>query len=431
MNKLALTTALATIAALTATPAAAQYTKGSDSRPIVVEVPNKTTAEDTKQKQQPQAPADPNAIKLSKKASKAIIELQKAVQANDAANIPAKLAAAQAVAETPEDRYAIGRLQLNVAQAAKNTEAAVLAADYLASANYLPKDKVAGLYNSLGIDFFNTKNTARATQMFQKALTIDPSNAESMRLLAETQNASGNSADAVATFQKAMQQAAATGQKLPEEAYKRAVSTAYGAKSPVAVDLGRHWVTAYPNADSWHNAVAIYRNMMRPEVESTLDLLRLLRAVNALQTSGDYTLFATAAAEQGNYAEAKSVIDEGLAANKIDRNSALARDIINGLKSKPMASAAEIEAAAKNAKTPASMIVVGNRFYGSGNYARAAELYRAAAAAGGNTGLANLHLGMALARSGDKAGAATALNAVTGDYAGVAKYWLLYVNKAG
>ena len=429
MNKLALTTALATIAALSAAPAAAQYTKGADSRPIVVEVPNKTTAEDTKRK--PEAPADPNAIKLSKKASKAIIELQKAVQANDAATIPAKLAAAQAVAETPADRYAIGRLQLNVAQAAKNTEAAVLAADYLASANYLPKEKVAGLYNSLGIDFFNAKNTARATQMFQKALTVDPNNAESMRLLAETQNASGNSADAVATFQKAMQQASATGQKLPEEAYKRAVSTAYGAKSPAAVDLSRHWVTAYPNADSWHNAVAIYRNMMSPEVESTLDLLRLLRAVNALQTSGDYTLYATAAAEQGNFAEAQSVINEGLANKKIDSSSSLARDIINGLKSKPQATIAEIEVAAKNAKTPASMIVVGNRFYGSGNYARAAELYRSAAAAGGNASLANLHLGMALARSGDKAGAAAALNAVTGNYAGVAKYWLLYVNQSG
>jgi hypothetical protein len=34
---------------------------------------------------------------------------------------------------------------------------------------------------------------------------------------------------------------------------------------------------------------------------------------------------------------------------------------------------------------------------------------------------------MALAQSGDKAGAATALNAVTGQYGDVAKFWLLYV----
>jgi hypothetical protein len=46
-------------------------------------------------------------------------------------------------------------------------------------------------------------------------------------------------------------------------------------------------------------------------------------------------------------------------------------------------------------------------------------------------GLANLHIGMALARAGDKAGATTALNAVTGPRADVAKFWLTYVNQRG
>ncbi|MEO7564766.1 MAG: tetratricopeptide repeat protein [Sphingomicrobium sp.] len=421
MNKLALTTAVATIAAVSATPAAAQYVPGRDSRPIVVQVPNRYKADDVKP--EPEKPG----IKLSKKASKAIIELQTAVKANDVATIPAKLAAAQAVAETAEDRYAIGTMQLNVAQASKNSEAAVLAADYISSANYLPKNQIAGLYNNLGIDFFNAKNTPRATAMFQKALALDPNNAESLRLLGETQNSSGNPADAVASFQKAMQQAAASGQKLPEQAYERAVSVAYGAKSPSAVDIGRQWVAAYPSAKSWSNAIAIYRNMMHPDVEGTLDLLRLMRAANALQNSVDYTLFATAASEQGNFNEAHSVIDEGLANKKLDPASALARDIIKGLKSKPMATPADLEAAARTAKTGRSMITVGSRFYGAGDYARAATLYRSAIAAGGDPGLANLHLGMAIARSGDKAGASAALSAVTGEYAPIAKYWLLLV----
>lgn len=424
MNKLALTTALATIAALTATSASAQYTKGADSRPVVVERPDPTKPAEEK-------PVEQTGIKLSKKASKAIIALQTAVKANDVAAIPEKLAAAQAVAETAEDRYAIGTMQLNVAQAAKNSEAAVTAVDYIASANYLPKKQIAGLYNGLGIDFFNAKNTPRATAMFQKALAADPNNAESLRLLGETQNASGSSADAVATFQKAMQQAAASGQKLPEEAYQRAVSIAYGAKSPAAVELSRQWVAAYPGANSWSNAVAVYRNMMRPELEGTLDLLRLMRAAGALQNSSDYTLYASAAAEQGNYNEAQSVIDEGIANKKLDSSSSLAREIIKGLKAKPQASAADLEAAAKTAKSTRAMIAVGSRFYGSGNYARAAELYRSAVAAGGDSSLANLHLGMALARSGDKAGATTAFNAVSGVHAPIAKYWLLFVQQAG
>ena len=45
----------------------------------------------------------------------------------------------------------------------------------------------------------------------------------------------------------------------------------------------------------------------------------------------------------------------------------------------------------------------------------------------GDAALANLHIGMALARSGDKAGATAALNAVTGPRAEIAKFWLTYL----
>jgi len=65
----------------------------------------------TQTEQQPQGPSDAGfKIKPSAKALKPIIELQKAVNANDTANIPAKLAEANAAATTsmvPTRRYAI------------------------------------------------------------------------------------------------------------------------------------------------------------------------------------------------------------------------------------------------------------------------------------------------------------------------------------
>jgi hypothetical protein len=77
-----------------------------------------------------------------------------------------------------------------------------------------------------------------------------------------------------------------------------------------------------------------------------------------------------------------------------------------------------------------ALLRIGDRYYGMGNYAKAIELYRMAMGKPGvDPAIANLHLGMALARSGDKAGATTALNAVTGPRADVAKYWLIYINK--
>jgi Flp pilus assembly protein TadD len=82
--------------------------------------------------------------------------------------------------------------------------------------------------------------------------------------------------------------------------------------------------------------------------------------------------------------------------------------------------------------TPANLLRIGDRYYGMGNYAKAAEVYRdVMTKPGADKEVANLHLGMALARAGDKAGATAALNAVTGPRAGIAKYWLLYVQQHG
>ncbi len=76
------------------------------------------------------------------------------------------------------------------------------------------------------------------------------------------------------------------------------------------------------------------------------------------------------------------------------------------------------------------MIDAGDALYGVGAYVEAVPLYRAALTKGGDADLANLHLGMALARSGDKAGATAALNAVSGANADIAGYWLLWLRTA-
>jgi tetratricopeptide (TPR) repeat protein len=376
------------------------------------------------------AAAPEKKIVLSKQAGKLIVDLQKSVQANEAAAIPAKLAAAKAAAQSADDKFAIGQLQRQAATAANDLAGIAEATDYLAASGYLTGDVVASLYNAAGIKYFNGKDFARAVPLFQKASAADPKSSEAVRLLGEAQNSLGQSAQAASMLQRALQMATAAGQKPAEDDFKRAVSVAYNAKLPIAVDLGRQWVTAYPNAESWRNAIAIYRNLNRPGVQGSIDLLRLARAASGLTSAGDYSLYATAAAEQGNFNEAQAVIDEGLAAQKIKTSDPVIRDTVAGLRTKPKAKAAELEASAKTATTSVALVRIGDRFYGLGDYARAAELYRQAVAKGGDTGLANLHLGMALARAGDKAGATAALNAVTGPNADIAKYWLLYVGRA-
>ena len=421
--KLMITTAALALLAASA-PAVAQYRSQDNQAQAATGKPaqGQATAQTTEGK----------TLKLSGKAQKAIIELQNAVNKADYASLPAKLAAAQAVASTPDDKYAIGQLQLKAAVAQNDNAAMGAAVDTIANSGYVDAATSSKLYASYGTTLYNAKQFPQAAAAFQKAATIDPKNVEVYELLGESKFAQGQKAEAASDFQRAIQLQTASGQKPDEKLLKRAVGVAYEARSPVAVELARSWVSGYPTPDSWRNAIAIYRNMNHPDVEGTLDLLRLMQATGAMTTAGDYALFAEAAADQSNYNEAQAVIDAGLAAKVIDPSSAQIRDIMNGLKGKQKASAADLEAAVKMSPSTTNLLRIGDRYYGMGNYAKAAETYRQVLTKpDADKEVTNLHLGFALARAGDKAGATAALNAVTGPRADIAKYWLLYVQQHG
>ena len=412
------TTPLGLVFALGATSAAAQYNMPQSA-------PQQPMAPAPQSAQQPQKGITP-----SNKALKALMELQKAVTANDVANIPAKLAAAQAVASTKEDRYLIGQLQLKAALAAKDNAAMAAAIDQIANSGFVDTAMTGKLYASLGTTLYNAKQYDQAAAAFQKASAIDPRNGEALTLLGEARFAQGQKAEAATAFQRAVQVSLAAGQKPAEALLKRAVGVAYEAQSPLAIELGRQWAASYPSPDSWRNAIAIYRNLSHPDVEGTLDLLGLMQATGALTTPGDYSLFATAAADQSNFNEAQAVVDAGVAAKVVNPSDPQFRDILVGLKGKPKATAADLEVAAKTATSGTALLRIGDRYYGMGQYAKAAELYRQSMGKPGvDAAIANLHIGMALARAGDKAGATAALNAVTGARAEIAKFWLAYVQQ--
>jgi len=415
--KLITTTAIALIAVLSASPAIAQYGAAAQQP--------KSAA--------PAAPAQQQAqpkISPSKGATKALVDLQDAVNKGDYASVPAKVAAAQAVATTKEDRYLVGQLQLKAALAAKDNAAMAAAIDKVAASGYLDAAKSAELYLSLGQTLYNAKQYAEAGAAFQKAIAINPKDADASALLGEALFAQGQKAEAASAFQRAIQARVAAGQKPDEALLKRAVGVAYGAQSPAAIELSRQWVTAYPSASSWGDAIAIYRNLNHPDVEGTLDLLRLMQATGALNSAGEYGLYARAAFEQGNFNEAQAVLDAGIAAKVVNPSSSEFSDVVGALKARPKATAADLAAATKAAANGMALLRIGDRYYGMGDYAKAVELYRMAMGKPGvDKDVANLHIGMALARSGDKAGAAAALNAVGGSRAEIAKYWLTYLNQ--
>ncbi len=405
--KLFSTTAIA-LAFVTAAPAAAQ---------------NKGAA-------QP-ATAAPAKVTPSKKATPALIELQTAVQKKDWANVPAKVAAAQAVASTKEDRYLIGKFQLEAAVAANDNNAAATAIEAMASSGQLSATESSSLYQSLGGTFFNAKDYAHSVTAYQKALSLNPNNADAQSMLIEAYLSAGQKAEAGAALQKVIQARTAAGQKPEESLIKRAVAIAYDTKAPNAVDVARQWVAAYPSPASWSDALAIYQNVYHPDSEGLLALSRLLLVTNSMKRGGQYAQYARAAADQNNFNEAQLAYDAGVKAGLITPASAEYSDLTQGLKAKPKATAADLAEATRTAQSGMALLRIGDRYYAMGDYAKAVELYRKAMGKPGvDASVANLHIGMALARAGDKAGAKTALDAVSGTYAELAKFWQLYLSTA-
>ena len=415
--------AIALAAAISTVPAAAQDYGSYPASPATKDTPRETPTKE--------APSAKPAITPSKQAAKAIADLQKTVAANDSANIPAKVAAAQAVATSKEDHYLIAQLQLAAALKTKNNDAMASAIDAIATTGLVDAAKLSDIYTGLGVEFYNAKQYDRAAAQFQRAIGYAPGNTEPLTLLAEAQFSLGQPGVGAATLSKVLLISSTGGHKAEEKVYRRAVAMAYQAKQASAVQLSRDWLVAYPSATSWKNSLGIYRNYNRLGTSPTLDLLRLMRVTGSLTDAADYNFYATVAAGQNNFGEAQSVIDQGVAAKLVDPASADFHDVVVTLKTKPIATEGALMAAAKTAPAGSTLIGIGDRMYGIGQYAMAADIYRQALAKGADKDLANLHLGMALARAGDKAGATAALNAAGGAQADIAKYWLIYVQQGG
>ncbi|MBA3510685.1 tetratricopeptide repeat protein [Sphingomonas sp.] len=404
-------------AALAGAPASAQYNAPPPPRQ---EIPAAA-----------QSPGPERTIDISRQAAKALQELQAAVESNDVANIPARLAAAQAVARTADEKYFVARMQLKAATQSKDQAAIAAAIEAMLASGGLEPAKITAFTRELGNIHFKNKDYSKAAAAFERVLAGEPNNADALALLAETKNSQGQASQAAGLMQRAISAKSAGGQKAEENWYKRAIAIAYQAQLPSAMELSRQWVAAYPSPASWRDALRIYRKLAKPDELTTLDTLRLARATGALEGDADFHVYAFTAAENAAAGEARAVVDEAVAARQIDPGKPLFKDIIATLRADRSMTRESLPELTRNALAdPAARLAVrtGDALYGYGEYAKAAELYRAALSkSGADTSLINLHLGMALARAGDKAGATAALNAVTGPRAELAKYWLVYV----
>jgi len=367
--------------------------------------------------------------KISNGARKSLIDYQAAIDAKDAAAIAKADAAARGSAKSADDRCIVAQLQLNAAAGRSDFAAASAAAEAMIASGVANKALVVPILNNIGKNFYNAKNYAGAAASFERALQLAPADTEQLMLLAETRAKTGQTDEALKLYRQAAAASKAAGTKISEDYIKHAVAFAYDAKSPQTAELAREWVAAYPTPKNWRDAIKVYTALSPASDSELIDIYRLQRATGALAGEGDYGRFAATLDSKGLVGEAKAVIEEGYR-NGLARSSNMSA-LLSQASAKVAADKASLPSAATKALAGSSakaLLTTGDALYGYGDYAKAAELYRAALGkADVDAGQANMRLGTALTMSGDKAGARAALEAVTGAKADIAKYWLVYL----
>lgn len=373
--------------------------------------------------------------KLSKEERAALVPLQTAVTAKDWAAAQAALPAAQSAAQGPDARYLTAAMQLSIGLGTNNTALQAQAIDGMIASGGAPQESLAQLYKNQGALASNARDTKKAEAAYAKWVEYSPNDADAVVLLAEAKNSANKVNEAVPLFERAIALKKTSG-PVPESWYKRALKLAYDGKQPAqAVKFTRDLLAAYPTQTNWRDALLIYRDVSQLDPVASTDTLRLMRAAKALNGERDFFELADAANDRGLPGEAKAVLDEGIAARMVDPNKAAFKDLlslVNRRVAEDRASLGGLEKAALAAPAGTKALSAGDVYYGYGDYAKAASLYKAALSKGSvDASVANTRLGMALALSGNRPEAEAAFKAVTGPRAELAQFWLLWLAQRG
>jgi tetratricopeptide (TPR) repeat protein len=391
-------------------------------------------------KDPPAPPAQPatgaRTYNLTKEERVALAPAQKAVTAKDWAAAQAALPAAQAAAQSPDAKYVVGQFILQIGIGINNEAMQAQAVDALIASGGAQPSEMPNLYrNQAALALRATPpNTGKAEAAYAKLIELTPNDPDTLVNLAKLKNDLRKPQEAVALLDRAIDAKRAAGQPVDETWYKYGLKIAYDNRlGPQAVKFSRGLVSAFPTKENWRDSLLVYRDYGNLDAAGKLDLLRLMRVSKALAGERDWYDYASTVNDAGFPGEAKAVLDEGVALHMVDPKKQAFAELLRLSSARLAGDRASLTAEAgraMSAPTGATALKIGDAYYGYGDYAKAIELYRAAQSKGGvDPSTVQLRLGMALAMSGDRAGAETAFRAVTGSRADLAGYWLSWLNQ--
>lgn len=367
--------------------------------------------------------------KLSKPILAVVMETQKLQQAGDHAGALAKLDAAKDVPRTEKDDALImAKLKLFSAQTIKdNAKLEEGLTEAVAAPTIDPEEKITFTKFIAGLAS-NRKDYQKAWQAYEDYLKVKPDDVDMLVQAASVNAALNNKPRVVELLTKAIDLREAAGQKGDRSWYEfRAQSVIDGNMNDRVMPALLSWVKAFPEPKSYNTAIELTKQRAGNLDNATLiDFGRLLWTAGAMTTAGNYLEYAEAALDRGMPNEAEMVLKAGIEKKLIDPTRQGIGEVVKQASSKNAESKAGLTALEKDAKTsPRIALVVADTFANLGQYDKAIPYYKGLI---GNTVVdqdtINLRLGVALMKTGDKAGAKAAFDTVkAGPRQSIAKFY--------
>ncbi|MGQ0589917.1 MAG: hypothetical protein ACT4N8_10370 [Sphingosinicella sp.] len=378
-----------------------------------------------------QPPAAAPALTFTREERTAIAALQTAAAGTDRAAQDAAVQTARGVARSANARYAVANLHFQIARQRGDAQAMAAAADEMIASGVPQGAELSALLANQASRAFSANDLRRLDRILERMVEAQPNHPAVLADAGQMKARLGDRPAAVALLQRALAAHRASGRPAPESWHQRALGLAVeGRLVPQSISLGRELVAAYPSPANWRDVLLTYRQAVAGDPALELDIRRLARAGQGLAGERDYLDHAQAFA-RAHPGEAKAALDEGVSRGMLNASEAAVRQAIataNPAAARERTGLAAARTRALAAADGASALAAGDAHFGHGQYAQAAELYRAALQKGGqDPNLVNTRLGAALALAGQRTEAEAAFRLVTGPRAELAGYWLAWL----
>ena len=375
-------------------------------------------------------------LDISDEVKPKIAAIQKAMGGDTPASAKPLVEALLAEPLTGDDQFVAGQLAIELGSTLKDTDLQEKGINAALASGKTPAEQQPDFLFYSGNFAYAAGRFDEAAHKLQQAFDAGYTKNGIGALIAEANFKLNKFPEGLAALERAIEMEESKGTKAPEDWYRRGAGIAMqhntnGAAAKWTYKL----VEAYPSGENWRAALSVYRDSANPKLsnQQNLELMRLMRKADAMESERDYFEYADAADPRRLPGEVISLLEEGLAKGDVKPSSTYVNETLAAARGAVSADKASLPASERDAKSSPNgkiALATADALLSYEDYDKAAALYQTALTKGGVDN-ARAQMGLGIANVGlmkwDEAKQAFA--SVTGSRKTTADFWLLWIDQ--